>query len=313
MTSETLNNMTPATWVLLALTAGMLGLLWAGGAMTPKALQRGPKRDVGMGVGDVLAAFGLYALGMVLAGLVGGVWMQAVGAQTFEEMSLLDIARFSLVSSIVMFGPGIAYLVWRLQRGGNLRLGGVVPRHPIRDIGVAAIALPVAFLGAIALGLITLIVFELFGYTTPDHGHVVLEMLANNDSPTVLLFMSISAVVLAPLTEEFFFRGFVQTAVQSTLGHQRRWTSIFITASFFGVIHLGSVPPPMVAPLILLGVIFGWVYERTGSIWCAVLVHAGYNGINVLLNQAQHAGGETENAQVIGCHIAQLCAGLPVA
>ncbi|MFI4860067.1 MAG: lysostaphin resistance A-like protein [Phycisphaerales bacterium JB063] len=292
MKSETIQQLAAGDWVLVGFTCLLVGLLFACGVLSSKALQRGPKRDVGMGLVDLVAAFGLYALGMVFAGLLGGVWLAMHEAESVEQMAMEDVATYSLFGSVAMFGPGIAYLLWRLQRGGYLRLGGVVPRHPMRDVGIATLVLPVAFLSAMVVSVFTLIVAELFGYTTPDHGHVVLEMLANNDSPIVLLLMAISAVVLAPLTEELFFRGLVQTALLSTLGHHRRWTAILITATFFGVVHLGSVPAPMVVPLILLGIVFGWVYERTGSIWCAVLVHAGYNGVSVLLSQAaQSAGG----------------------
>lgn len=81
------------------------------------------------------------------------------------------------------------------------------------------------------------------------------------------------AAVIAPIAEEFFFRGFVQTM----LGHvfAGRWTPIVLTASAFGLVHYSQ--PHAVPALIVLAILIGYAYERTGSLVAPVLIHALFN------------------------------------
>jgi len=81
------------------------------------------------------------------------------------------------------------------------------------------------------------------------------------------------AAVIAPLAEELFFRGLVQTM----LGHlfEGRWTPIVLTAVAFGLVHY---PQPHAVPaLVVLAILIGYAYERTGSLVAPVLIHALFN------------------------------------
>jgi CAAX protease family protein len=83
-------------------------------------------------------------------------------------------------------------------------------------------------------------------------------------------------VLVAPVVEELFFRGFVYPAVA-------RWTgsiaSILITAAAFASLH-GAQLAYAWAPLLVLfvvGAVLTTVRARTGSVATCVLVHMGYN------------------------------------
>ncbi|MEM9416153.1 MAG: CPBP family intramembrane glutamic endopeptidase [Planctomycetota bacterium] len=273
-----------------------LGALLRGGAFKPATLGRGPKRDVGMDLRDLLFGMMAYFGGMLLQSLVLVAWLgfsvdpDSVPA-AIEAMSPTEQAALGLVGQLTMWAPAVGYLLWRLKSSGYLRLGGVVPRHPLRDLGVGALGVWVAYILTWGMGVVTVLIIRLAGSEPPDHGHETLRMMAEADSIMVTVLLTVSAVVVAPIAEEFFFRGLLQTGLQSALGHDKRWLSILPVAVFFGLVHVGAVPWAMVPLLVLLGVIFGWVYERTGSLWCAVLVHAGYNGLSILLSHLQHAGG----------------------
>jgi len=59
-----------------------------------------------------------------------------------------------------------------------------------------------------------------------------------------------------------------------------------MTAVLFAMVHLGVQPEGtplvlMLAPLLLLGLALGWVYEATGSIIPPILVHVAFNALNV--------------------------------
>ncbi len=90
------------------------------------------------------------------------------------------------------------------------------------------------------------------------------------------LFAAI-AVVLAPPCEEIAFRGYVQSAL---LLRHRPAGAIVGAALLFAALHLNPVLFPA---LLLLGIVFGWLTWRAGSLWPAVAAHAVNNGITSAL------------------------------
>jgi membrane protease YdiL (CAAX protease family) len=83
------------------------------------------------------------------------------------------------------------------------------------------------------------------------------------------------ANALQAASQELQFRGLLMGALERTMG--RRWANV-AQASFFGLAHLavnyeGPVGP-FVPVTIAVGLVFGYVVQRTGSLWPAVIVHA---------------------------------------
>lgn len=83
-------------------------------------------------------------------------------------------------------------------------------------------------------------------------------------SPWLLL---VGGIVVAPVVEELFFRGFVFAGLRERYGWRKAG---LISAGLFAVLHF---QPLMVLPILLLGMIFAYLYHRSGSIWPAVIVH----------------------------------------
>ncbi len=86
----------------------------------------------------------------------------------------------------------------------------------------------------------------------------------------VALFLAIAA--LAPLIEEFAFRGRVQHTLEHAFGVI---PAVMATAIVFSVLH-GRVDA---FHHLAFGVFAGWVVWRTGSIWCSVYMHALNNAV----------------------------------
>lgn len=90
---------------------------------------------------------------------------------------------------------------------------------------------------------------------------------------------------LAPVAEEVFFRGYVQTRLR------RRWGSawaIGITALAFGAFHLDPIQSPVA---MVIGVALGYVADRSGSIRPAIVCHILNNMLAVMvtkLPESQH-------------------------
>jgi membrane protease YdiL (CAAX protease family) len=85
----------------------------------------------------------------------------------------------------------------------------------------------------------------------------------------VLLFLV--AAGAGPLAEELFFRGALFTA-------QRRHATTFVTVSTTSLLFTLFHPEPRAwAPILPLALVIGWVRARSGSLFTALLVHAGFN------------------------------------
>lgn len=88
----------------------------------------------------------------------------------------------------------------------------------------------------------------------------------------------IAAVVVAPL-EELFWRGTVQPGLG--LGHSRSAAVALGTATFVGF-HLLTLQLPLMAAALLGGLVWGWLYERTGGIAAPAFAHAVWTTAMVL-------------------------------
>ncbi len=82
------------------------------------------------------------------------------------------------------------------------------------------------------------------------------------------------AVGLGPLAEEIVFRGYVQGALTERLGTR---LGIVATAAAFGLVH----GLDKALPLALLGLLFGWLRERTGGLLAPFVAHAVHNAVTV--------------------------------
>jgi hypothetical protein len=100
----------------------------------------------------------------------------------------------------------------------------------------------------------------------------VVALFDQASSPWPLL---VGGVVVAPVVEELFFRGFVFTGLREKHGWKLAGV---ISAGLFAVLHL---QPWAVPPIFLLGLIFAYLYHRSESIWPAVIMHVITNGLGL--------------------------------
>ncbi len=80
-------------------------------------------------------------------------------------------------------------------------------------------------------------------------------------------------VVVMPIAEEMFFRGFLYRLLR---GHLSVWAAAPISAGAFAALH---GVPTLFPWLFYMGVVYAVLAERTGSIWAGVVVHALANGL----------------------------------
>jgi membrane protease YdiL (CAAX protease family) len=159
-----------------------------------------------------------------------------------------------------------------MQFVGGLRgfaLGRLTLRHGLKQTAVHTLL-------ALSLCAMALYVTVQVFYPSPQDlpKHQVLDLLNQPETrPMAVVLLWVGAAVLAPLAEETFFRGLLQTWLVTMLG--QRWLAIAITATLFGMAHFSQ--PQVVPALILLGLILGHLYERSGALWPIVVVHSLFN------------------------------------
>jgi membrane protease YdiL (CAAX protease family) len=102
-----------------------------------------------------------------------------------------------------------------------------------------------------------------------------------NRLSTIAWFL-FQAVLLFPIIEELFFRGFLMTFLRT---HTSTWMAIVLSAGIFGFAHLNL---GAVLPLWFLGIVLGLAYEHTGSLVLPVGIHACFNlatGLRLLMDR----------------------------
>jgi len=94
----------------------------------------------------------------------------------------------------------------------------------------------------------------------------------------VVVGLWIGAVAIAPIAEEYFFRGLLQSFLAGIV--RNRWQAIGLTAVVFGIVHFSQ--PHTILALTALGVLLGYAYERTGSLVPPIMIHAVFNLKNLI-------------------------------
>ena len=84
-------------------------------------------------------------------------------------------------------------------------------------------------------------------------------------------------IIVAPVVEETFFRGFVFRGLQKRFGF---WGGGLASAGLFAVFH---IHPLVYIPIFTIGLILAWVYARSGSLWTSIQLHMAYNAIVLVI------------------------------
>ena len=104
--------------------------------------------------------------------------------------------------------------------------------------------------------------------------HVFFKILDTNSDGSILFWIALSVVVLAPLAEELTYRVLLQGWCQS---HFSPWMAIPFSAVIFSLVHQS----PDCFPLFPLSLILGYVYYRRRSYLAVVVIHSLFNATNL--------------------------------
>jgi membrane protease YdiL (CAAX protease family) len=104
----------------------------------------------------------------------------------------------------------------------------------------------------------------------------LLEQLGTNEGTGLLMLSAALTCIVAPMCEEFLFRGYIFTALRNWRG---TWPAALLTGLIFGGVHAGSAPALDLVPLAGLGFGLCLLYRYTGSLYPCFAAHALNNSL----------------------------------
>ncbi len=217
-----------------------------------------------VGLGTVLLAYmALLRIAVILFGGTPSGDAPTPGSDTWHRLALVEhVART----------PVLLLMVVLLVRARRAEPGGR-PSRPATCVLACVLALLVLLPLTALQAQMGRIVWHWFYPDESPPLNAVLQALGRGEwGVGGVIQLVVGAVVVAPLTEELFFRGML---LQALCFHLRRaWLAIVASAFIFGLVH---APPQDVLPMVSMGVVLGYLRLRCGVLWPCVLLHALFN------------------------------------
>ncbi|WP_235820973.1 CPBP family intramembrane glutamic endopeptidase [Alistipes provencensis] len=215
-------------------------------------------------VGDMLALLGIALGAQIVVGTAAMLFMLFAG-HGFDYKSMEPAALGKLMAALYFCSMAITLagiLYYRRARGGS----GPWARFSARGFNPALLLW--AFVLIFAVG----VVLEPLLNLLPE-----LSLNVGRGFWTIL-----SLVVFAPVFEELICRGVVLSSLRTRYGVVTAW---LVSSLFFGVLH-GQ--PAQVIGASVIGLILGFVYLATDSMWSVMILHALNNAVAYLAMVTGH-------------------------
>jgi uncharacterized protein len=217
-------------------------------------------------------ALGIYLLAFLLAGFATVPVIQAIDSQDLATMVASFVAAIVLLGAIVLWlrrvHPG-----WRAIIGARVLSG--------KEIALVVGSGVLLYLGAVFVvgSVLYTVISALSGEPVKTPEQVPQGLSAAGIAVTVIY-----GLIVAPIGEEFFFRGVLFRSIRDRHGF---WLGALGSGLAFGLIHY--IPGPAPNAILLMGVMvftgmgLAWIYERRGTILAPMLAHMTFNVIGLAL------------------------------
>lgn len=232
--------------------------------------------------------FGLTILLQVIVGIAAHAGGSSITHPSTAVSLVLDVtADGGFVAAVLYF------TVWQ----GRARATDFGYRRVNPALAVASII--TAAVGYFALSTIYSVIF------TPHGSDKLPQGLGTHASVAALAAGTAFVCVVAPIAEEFVFRGFIfgllrRLPVRVAGRDLGTWVAAIITGILFGLAHAGSASSQYLAPLALLGFVLCLVRWRTGSLYPGMVLHSLNNALALGIALHWSAGA------VLGAAVASL-------
>lgn len=192
-------------------------------------------------------------------------WLASPEIQEFTGIGQYRI--FSLL--VYTLATGIAVIVYMFllkSRGMTMKAAGY--RSTLTWKGAMA--------AVIAVIIVSFIIYPLIEIGLRDAGvsmYWTTEQIApvNQNTLQDMLVGIFVTVILAPLTEDTIFRGYVYQAFAQRM---HKWAAIAGSSLIFALLHIQFFGPGMAIWILFFGTASAWLYSRFDNIYPSLLFHA---------------------------------------
>ena len=190
-----------------------------------------------------------------------------------------DAMAYSLISGLLTIAIVLAFYLIRRKKLSEALMLRPVPAPTL--LTAASLAPALYFLVTGALSLLPEAWLESY-----------VEASAGIDTGSLIGVIAVA--VVAPIVEEFIFRGLVLNRLSRVMPG---WLAVVLSAAAFGACH-GH--PVWFAYAFVLGAVFGFIDLRAGSIWPSILGHVAFNAIGQIFTFVPETEEGTEVVIAMG-------------
>lgn len=230
------------------------------------------------GVSGMFALLGFFILGAILSGIFMAIMMLFMTQQEIADYGMI-------VMYPVQFLPAMMYAAAKSRKNALFDPGYSLSSKHFGALGVGgAVLLTVVFTYSVMLAAdlpnyLNAKLTESIPWLKKLYDMVMETMKQMTGGPLWSSFLV--TALMAPFFEEWLCRGMILRGLLAGRKMKPVW-AIVISALFFALIHMN---PWQALNAFILGLLMGWIYYRTGSLWLTMLIHFVNNGTAVVLGQ----------------------------
>jgi hypothetical protein len=225
------------------------------------------------GVGEAMIIFAIAFTVASVASLFLYGFLRTVTSTTNAVFLLLF---FSSVLLYTLLLAGTFFSV-RVRHGSTATALGLKLEGLGKGLGLGLVIGVPLFLGAMGLAYVSQQLLR--DTSSPDMVSRSIDEVSSGGVSAVFVFiLFLTLVILAPVCEEIFFRGYLYPALRNRMDRQ---PAMIINGLLFAAVHFELIG---FLPRLLLGYGLCYIYERQHNLSGPITGHALYNGTILLLS-----------------------------
>jgi hypothetical protein len=219
----------------------------------------------------LLALFGGLIVSLVVSSIIAAIWIVAGG--NVHDSGLIVVG--TAIQSVIFIGT--VWFLASLRGKATTREFGLLRAPFWPTVGKMA--------GVMVTYLILLAIYSSLVHISSDDTP---DKLGANAGILGMLFFGIMVAVLAPISEEIFFRGMIFRSFANGMGV---WGGAIVSGLCFGALHIDSFASSrllQVVPLAVLGIMFALLYAWSGTLYSTIALHCTNNSLAVIVYANDH-------------------------
>ena len=216
------------------------------------------KINLKRGLTDVVLYLIIFIVVQIIVMYAGvGIWVGIKGESFQATLQAISTGGNAILTALVSaFGSIITLVIFLKTKWTPLTRGYLLSKPWGTLLWVALFALgtiiPLSYL------------YELLGIEMDENTEQIFASLMKEP------WGYVAVGILTPLAEEVVFRGAILRTLLGIMSKKNHWVAIMISAAIFGAVHGNQA---QFINALLMGLVLGWMYYRTGSLVPGILLH----------------------------------------